>query len=275
MADTILLVFEGEKPELSIINNIKKEFFENKVSKTMIYAVFGTNILKLWKELDGDPYFDTVEMLRDVARNRDDLRPVVRDDVSEIHLFFDFEGHLPEKSGEAHCTIISKMLAFFDNETEHGKLWLSYPMAEALKHIYRDLTKCFDCIQRISDNTGYKKKVDKINDFQDARKYTFPDWRHIIAVNTRKAVCLVNNDYTVPAYPKVLSALKQSSIFEAQKQKFIQLNSSVVVLSPFPFFLLDYFGKKLYNKIGFDHFNKNCKFKHIIGTEKATKTIFE
>jgi hypothetical protein len=264
MSDTILLVFEGGKTEPSIFDNIKKVFFKNQDSNRMIYAIFGTNILKLWKELNEAPDFDTVVMLRDVVRNKDDLKDLERNNVSEIHLFFDFEGHLPEQPLDDHCAIIYKMLTFFDEETDHGKLWISYPMAEALKHTYRDLTKCFDCIQNISDNTGYKKKIGKISDFQDTRHYTFPDWCHIIAVNTRKAVCLVNRGYSIPAYIEVSSSLEQVRIFEAQKKRFILLNSNVVVLSSFPFFLLHYFGEKLYNEVRFDNFDKDCKFKHIV-----------
>jgi hypothetical protein len=268
MSDTILLIFEGEKTEPSIFDNIKKVFFEDCDSKRMVYAIFGTNILKLWKELNNDPDFETVEMLRDVARNKDNLKDITRNNVSEIHLFFDFEGHLPEKALDDYCAIIYKMLAFFDEETEHGKLWISYPMVEALKHIYKDLTKCFDCIQNIGDNTRYKEKVGKVNDFQDTRYYTCLDWCHIIAANTRKAVCLVNRGYSMPSYIDVSPVLNQSRIFEAQKKRFISLNSSVVILSSFPFFLLYYFGERLYNKI---HFDKGCKFKHIVEGGTAPK----
>jgi hypothetical protein len=264
MPDTILLVFEGGKTEPSIFDNIKNVFFKNQESQRIVYAIFGANILKLWKELNEVPDFDTVIMLRDIIRNKEDLKDISRNNVSEIHLFFDFEGHLPEKPLDAYCAIIYEMLMFFDEETEHGKLWISYPMVEALKHTYRKLTKCFDCIQNINENTGYKEKVGKISDFQDARHYTFPDWCHIIAINTRKAVCLVNCGYSVPAYREASSALKQMRIFEAQKKRFILLNSSVVVLSSFPFFLLYYFGEKLYKEARFDDFDKDCKFKHIV-----------
>jgi hypothetical protein len=219
MSDTMLLVFEGAKTELSIFNNIKEVFFRNNGSKRIVYAIFGANILSLWKELNKDPDFETVEMLRDVARNKDDLKNLTRNNVSEIHLFFDFEGHLPEQPLGAHCAIIREMLAFFDEETDHGKLWISYPMVEALKHTYKDPTKCFACIQDVNDNTRYKEKVGKINDFQDTRYYTFPDWSYIIAINMRKAICLVNCSYPIPACIDVLSALNQPSIFESQKKR--------------------------------------------------------
>jgi hypothetical protein len=113
VADTILLVFEGEKTEPSIFDNIKNVFFNNN-SRRMIYAIFGTNILQLWKELNDDPYFETIEKLKDIAINKDELKNLTRDNVSEIHLFFDFEGHIPEKTLEDHCNIVYTMLAFFD-----------------------------------------------------------------------------------------------------------------------------------------------------------------
>jgi hypothetical protein len=266
MADIMLLVFEGEKPETFIFDNIKEVFFPKPDSKKIVYAIFGTNILKLWKELNSDPYFEVVDMLRDIARNKDELNDIDRNKVSEIHLFFDFEGHLPEQPLDAYCAIIDEMLAFFKEETDQGKLWVRYPMAEALKHAYRDSTKCFECIQDINDNTGYKEKVGKINDFQDTRCFAFPDWLYIIVSNTRKAVCLVNCCYSMPlSYDKVSSALEQDHIFEVQKQRFIRLKSCVVVLSAFPLFLLYYFGKKLYSKVRFDDFDKDCRFKHICG----------
>jgi hypothetical protein len=270
MADTILLVFEGEKTEPSIFDDIRKSFFKKSESKRVVYTIFGTNILKLWKELNNHPFFETVEMLREIAKNRDDLKNINRNNVSEIHLFFDFEGHLPGKSINDHCNIVYTMLTFFDEETDHGKLWISYPMVEAIKHTYRDLTKCFGCIQDIDDNTRYKEKVGKIIDFQDTRYYTCLDWQYIIAVNIRKAICLINRSYSMPACIDVSSELKQLHIFEAQKERFILLNSSVVVLSAFPFFLLYYYRRdKLYDKVHFDEFDKGCKFKHIVGNEMA------
>jgi hypothetical protein len=161
MADTILLVFEGEKTEPSIFDNIKSVFFNNNPQR-MIYAIFGTNILRLWQALNEDPDFDTIVMLQNIVLNKDELKNITRGNVSEIHLFFDFEGHLPGKSIDDHCNIVYTMLTFFDEETDHGKLWINYPMAEALKHRYKNLIKCFDCIQNIGDNTKYKEKVGKI-----------------------------------------------------------------------------------------------------------------
>jgi hypothetical protein len=264
MADTVLLVFEGAKTEPSIFDQVKRTFFRKRDAKRMVYAIFGTNILKLWRELKDASSFDTVEMLRDIAINKDKLKTITRDNVSEIHLFFDFEGHIPSVPLDEHCNAVCDMLEYFNEETEHGKLWISYPMSESLRHMHKDPNKCFDCIQNIEDNPKYKRKVGKFIDFQDVRHYNHSDWHFIIAANTLKVLCLVNRDCSLPRYADASSDLDQSRIFKAQKERFISLTpSAVVVLPSFPFFLLYYFGEELYNKIDFDGFKKGCAFGHI------------
>jgi hypothetical protein len=280
MSDTILLVFEGGKTEPDIFDNIK-DVFTDKIDSNIIYVIiFGTEIYKLWKEVKDDPYVDTFVILKEVClkndKSRNDkLRYLSKDDISEIHLFFDFEGHShPEMGMDNYIHLIREMLDIFKDENDQGRLWISYPMVEALKHTYKDSTKCFDCIQNIGDNTKYKEKVGKIADFQDTRKYIRSDWYHIIAINILKAICLVNCNYSMPAYTDILSVLNQSCIFAVQKERFILLNSSVVVLSAFPFFLLYYIGEELYNEIHLEEFDKECKFKHIAGNETAAKMVF-
>jgi hypothetical protein len=271
MADTILLVFEGERTEPSIFNNIKSVFADEINSDIIYIVIFGTEIYKLWKEIEKDPYIDTLPLLKKICLNNnklnsDKLRDLSRTDISEIHLFFDFEGHgHPEMSMDDYVCLIRKMLDVFKDEYNQGRLWISYPMVEALKHTYKDLTRCFNCIQNIADNTKYKEKIGNIIDFQDARKYNRSDWHHFIAINTLKANCLVSSNYSLPVYKGILSTLDQSHVFESQKTRRILFDLSIVVLSAFPFFLLHYIGEDLYNEINFADFDKECKFKHITG----------
>lgn len=51
-------------------------------------------------------------------------------DFSEIYLIFDFDCQAPQYDDEK----LQIMLDFFDNETEHGKLYINYPMIESFKH---------------------------------------------------------------------------------------------------------------------------------------------
>lgn len=82
----ILMVFEGQKTEPIIVNNLKQYFLNEKVD-------------------------------------------ISRDEISEIYLFFDHDGH----SHLANREKLENMLQYFNNETENGKLYVSYPMVESLK----------------------------------------------------------------------------------------------------------------------------------------------
>ncbi len=64
-----------------------------------------------------------------------ELENISKDQIAEIYLFFDYDKHASNSSDEK----IKKMLEVFDNETEKGKLYISYPMIEAIKHIRREL----------------------------------------------------------------------------------------------------------------------------------------
>ena len=124
-------IVEGEAREPLIIDNISKVFFKHANFKIVTLPA-GQNIYMLWKKLKEDD-FDT-EVLReeseDVAEQLDGLN---RDDFSEVFLFFDYDGHQNNIDKNNTEDIIKQMLASFDNETENGKLYISYPMVEALR----------------------------------------------------------------------------------------------------------------------------------------------
>lgn len=272
MSDIILLVFEGEKTEPSIFDNIQKVFF-NRSPGRRIYACFGANIYQLWQELKNDPDFDTIIKLQELAKNKDELSELNRNNVGEIHLFFDFEGRiLADNQIDKYCTIICEMLIIFNDEYEHGKLWISYPMAEALKHAHKDLEKCFNrCIMKNTNSSNYKKHIGTMLDYQDVRKYTYSDWQRLIFINIEKAYCLIALKYQLPEYHVIDGLISQIKIFKFQMDRFILPASSVVVLSSFPFFLLYYFGEEQYKDIIHAELLKPCEFKCLYTLQEEPK----
>lgn len=129
MTDIVLLVFEGERTEPQILSNLKNHYFKDG-KNTVIHATFNTHIYTLWDEVKKDEDLHLLELIREKnERNRIELLGISRDDVSQIFLFFDYDGHVNEASDET----IEKMLSHFNNETENGKLYISYPMVEALR----------------------------------------------------------------------------------------------------------------------------------------------
>lgn len=259
MADTILLIFEGAKTESDILLNLQKHYsFRNSV----IYASFEADIYQLWKmvEDDKDKELDMLEILKERERktrdnktrnnkNRVKLTDISRDDISQIFLFFDYDGHATQASDEA----IEGMLAHFTNETdEHGKLYISYPMVEAIKHLKVDVdfkdvfVSAKETIKCEVTYESYKQLVNRSTSYLHFKKLTKDDWNHIILKNFKKANFIVNNLWEKPEYNEI-HVLNQNDIFNHQLQKYITIKGKVAVLSAFPFFIIEYFGEKEFN----------------------------
>lgn len=91
----------------------------------------------LWKQIQKDEYeTDLIELIREYNKDAaEKLKGYSRDDFSEIYLFFDYDGHncnlsATDPDGTA---VLGEMLETFDNETELGKLYINYPMVEAIR----------------------------------------------------------------------------------------------------------------------------------------------
>ena len=127
-------IVEGEVREPQIIDNISKVFFAHGNFK-IITLPAEENIYMLWKKLKADDFdTDIIEVLRE---SNDDIREQLvglsRDDFSEVYLFFDYDMHQTNLGKEDDADAVAQMLESFDNETENGKLYISYPMVEALR----------------------------------------------------------------------------------------------------------------------------------------------
>lgn len=263
MNNIILLVFEGEKTEVQVFHSLNNNFFCDS-KNSVIHATFNGEIYQLWKQIDADPDLDLIEVLRERNdKNKKELDGILRKNVSQIYLFFDHDAHGCTELKVSNEAIL-KMLKCFDNETDNGKLFLSYPMVEALKDCKADPNICFiNCIYSIDENTSYKNVVANSSDFLHIKKISRNDWFYIIVKNFQKAFCIVNNYYKLPSYEEAL-LLTQEQVYTNQFKKFISMTKCVAILSSFPFFIVDYFGEKLYQEIILNEFIQHCEFKHLI-----------
>jgi hypothetical protein len=266
MSDIILLVFEGESAEPNIFNNIKKVFF-NKNKKTILYAIWGCDIGSLYQEVKKDEYLDIFSLLQ---RRNENLKNLKRNQISQIYMFFDFEGKIfKNKTLEEYCDILEDMLEKFNNETEQGKLYISYPMVEALRHAKKDLSKNdLKCVWNIYEKKHYKTHVHEITDYANIHKWNFMVWQLLISLCVQKAYCLVYKKWKIPEY-KEINALNQNKILSSQKDRFIKSKHSVISLSAFSFFILNYFGEVLYKKLKSHDYEKGCRFRCIVEEERV------
>lgn len=243
MSNKILFVFEGENTEKQIATSLEKSFFPN--GNTTVKCAYGGEIYQIYKAIKADEYLDTFNLIkaRNIKQNKV-LEDYTRNDFAEIYLFFDYDGH----SSLADDDKLQELLAFFDEETDKGKLYISYPMAEALKHIenhetFRDLTvKC-------KQNINYKNLVPNValKELMSYKKYDIDIWQKVVKAHLQKANFIANNVFELPSL-----LISQNLLFSQQLEKYIGIEQTVAVLSAFPLFIHDYFGnektKQLLNK---------------------------
>lgn len=233
MSNNILFIFEGYKTEKSITDNLTK-FFVNE--NTVVTCAYCTTIYKMYGEISEDEYLDTFNLVKDIEANKITLKDYKRSDFSQIFMFFDYDGHATNASDKK----LNDLLEFFNEETDKGKLYISYPMVEALKHI-----KCFDTFKELKiackDFEKYKMIVSDncIEALKHFNLYDIEIWKKIIESHLKKMNDLVNNTYQFPT-----ELIDQLAIFNKQLEKFINLDQTVTVLSAFPIFLHDYYGNE-------------------------------
>ncbi len=231
MSNNILFILEGLKTEKSIIDNLTK-FFVNE--NTIVTCAYCTTIYKMYSEISQDQFIDTFSLLKDIKENKETLKNFKRSDFSQIYMFFDYDGHVTNAGDNK----LSELLKFFNEETEMGKLYISYPMVEALKHIESfDLSKSLKI--PFSDFQNYKKIVSDncIETIKHFHLYDSEIWKKVILFHLKKMNEIVHNIFELPSL-----IIDQFTIFNSQLDRHINIDKTVAILSAFPVFLLDYYG---------------------------------
>lgn len=144
-----------------------------------------------------------------------------------------------KQATNANDCALQDMLSRFNNETEQGKLYISYPMVEALKHINRQIdfkNVKADC------NKGYKTLVESecCDSLKHLNRYNKDTWHFVITQHAMKANFIVNNKYIFPE-----NIIEQLDVFYQQLATY-NTDKQVYSLSAFPIFLLDYYGVNVF-----------------------------
>lgn len=244
---------EGEKPEENTLARLQRAFPEElaDLSEDLVEYVYSSHIYGLYNKLkEDDGFSDVIEVLKELYPEDDALQNTNREDISQVYLFFDLDIH--KQPIEKSCDQLNELVQFFDNETENGKLFLSYPMAEAINicdvenGLMSDDRKLF-CIDKCV-NDGFKHFADNLNrDSQTiCRANSRENWLTISKAHYEKAKWLMHLTSEEPF--TVLEQMQQAAILQHQ-QKLIKQDNVVAILSAFPFFLLEYVGAGKIRKI--------------------------
>lgn len=233
-----LFVFEGEGREKLYFQSMEKAFFDGQQSRILVS--FQNDIYELYEKLNIDDDLNSFELIKELNNldpNRELLTHLRRDQIGQIYLFFDMEPHDEKFDGRK----LLDMLALFNNETEHGKLFISYPMIEAIRDI-DDHTEYLNRVVRLEGCKGrsYKELSAQRGNriYQDARKIDKNIWQTLITANLQKA------NYLISGSCKQTPVIDQNPIAQIQLDQFLPRNE-ISVLAAFPMFLADYFGEKV------------------------------
>ena len=252
----ILFVFEGKRREPDIFKTLDYLYFPK--GQTIVCS-FGNNIYELYrqlKELGGDG--DVVSILREknMGKPEDPFRDYDRSsDFSEIFLFFDYDFQNKNLSLEEMNGQLEEMLTLFSDETENGKLYINYPMIEAIRytkelpdrHFFEYSVSRIDC-----QNLGFKDLAQQFSaygsldfivlDFRrepsiNSVNKVKQNWAWLEEQNVVKANYICNNERAIPSDKDSIS---QNRIFEAQLTHYLP-KEEVAILSAFPLFNYEYF----------------------------------
>ena len=240
----ILFIFEGAKYEPPLYDGIKALFLPR--SEDQVICSFCSSIYTFYKRLTGDEfagYADVVNVLKAELAKTDpenELFKYKSADFESIYLFFDYDfygGDLSKKNAQ-----IQEMLEYFNEETENGRLFVSYPMIESIQYT-----------KELLDNDFYKysvKREDSIGEKfkKAARQFCYykgyaylkdsNNWRYLVQQHVQKANLLTKDSLS---WPLDKDDVEQNEIFEAQLEKHVIPNDEVAILNAFPLFLYYYF----------------------------------
>lgn len=242
----VLIVLEGEKPEENTLTRLQRAFPEElaDLSEDLVEYIYSSHIYGLYNKLkEDDGFSDVIEVLKELYPEDENLQNTNREDISQVFLFFDIDIH--KQPIEESCDQLNELVQFFDNETENGKLFLSYPMAEAINicdvenGLMSDDRKLFSIDK--CENDGFKHFADNLNRDSKTicRANSRKNWLIISKANYEKAKWLMH--LTTDELSSVLDQMQQAAILQHQ-QELIKQNNVVATLSAFPFFLLEYVG---------------------------------
>lgn len=254
-----LFVFEGKK-DSRIFDTLTGIFFPEETDR--VVCVYRSNIYSLYKKLEDLDIFgssrhngNTVSVLKEILAAHGDLTlsDVREDEISEVYLFFDYDFQQTQHSLHENNERVRKMLEYFDDETENGKLYIHYPMLESIRHtkLLPDADYCQysvergkccsfkDLVQEFSAYPSLKYLTLSKKDSQQRREEVKCNWMHLLRMNVGKAHFLCQG---VEKFPISKDLVSQIDIYSNQLRKYVEKQPCrVSILNAFPLFLFEYF----------------------------------
>ena len=240
----ILFVVEGLRREMGIFDNLGTVFFNEKSDVITLPVPADMNIYMLYAAMKKDDFeTDVVELLKErIPAAKKILEPYCRDDFAEVYFFFDFDAHSNNLHEMDNVDALREMLEKLNNETEMGKLYISYPMVEALRDYVVGDCRVVNgpCLRHRKEFDSYKHDSAANPDNNAIKDYAFLRWKEVLLCYAHRVSCLFQTSEL--DYRSFVDGVTPSSIFE-QQMRIYAFSENVFILSCLPEFLIDYSAK--------------------------------
>ncbi|GHB70354.1 hypothetical protein GCM10008107_19660 [Psychrosphaera saromensis] len=225
----ILCIFEGEKREVQYFKTLKNIYFSE---LSILVCSYGNDIYELFKELKEDVDLDIIELLREsknVPENEKILEGYERDDFSQVFLFFDIEC----QDEQFNTDNLLSLIDIFSEETDNGKVFISYPMIEAIRDIptYEEYLSHKVTVENCTGKKYKSLSVNGLQKFNDPRHNNKADWNQLVKINVEKGNYIslgTKGEFTKIPEQKEIAVKQIISISE---------ENNIFVLSSYPLFV--------------------------------------
>lgn len=229
----ILILVEGAKTDVRLMEHLLKIY---KIDIKHEIVSYNTNIYTLYKDMfekSNPEDMDILQILKEREQN-EEKKEIFDEKYTDILLIFDLDPHDNQFSEEK----ITRMMSYFVESSDMGKLYLNYPMVEAFYHMNNIPDEFFDsyCATLLElKQKKYKWRVNQENRNRDYSKFacTRLECNTVIKQNIAKAWLILGKQ------PVKNNMLCHDEILAAQIDK-MRVDKEVYVLCTCVFFITDY-----------------------------------
>lgn len=233
---SILFIVEGANDEPKFIRKLFKvcyrDIYNTYSYKTSIH-VLANHIEKYYPDFD-DGFTDILGILKECESDPDELQ-ILNNQYTDIFLIFDFD----PQDQFANFGMIKRMLKYYTDSTNQGKLFINYPMMQSYKHFqslpdddFKNRTVSVDQCQ------NYKYHIGQISSYTNVEAYNYATFVSLAVHHLRKANYILKGVYeelNQENYLEVDSTLiydKQFSLLTESNQIFV-LNTCIFIMIDF------------------------------------------
>lgn len=241
----IMFICEGSNDEPKFI----KRLFDTCYKDSYTTYSYNTNIHILANHIEtdypdfDDGFTDILGILKDYESNPE-KSTILNQQYTDIFLIFDFD----PQDHVTNFKMIRRILEYYTDSTDQGKLFINYPMMQSYKHFQHLPDDNFkNVVVKVEECKKYKKQIGEISNYTNIETYDYITFISLAVHHLRKANYILQGIYdelTLEDYFNITSNLvydKQISL--------LQKTNNVFVLNTCIFILIDFSPQKFFNSI--------------------------